>query len=74
MTDDDGLDELLAGWAASVRLTDADADEIRQAVVAQPVGLDTTWWRDFSKQISGVMVSASRAGRAGWPAMAPTFG
>ncbi|MQA80709.1 MAG: hypothetical protein GEV10_19885 [Streptosporangiales bacterium] len=74
MTDNaDNLDAMLGGWAASVRLSDTEADTIRQAVVAVPVpaavppvttSLSPSWWTDFSMQISAVMVDAGRAGAA----------
>lgn len=67
------LDELLAGWASSVRTSDATAEQLKQAILAEPVGgLDATWWRDFSTQIGSVMVRANRAGRVGWAAL-PTY-
>lgn len=61
------LDDLLTGWAASVRMPDATAEQIRQAILAEPAGgLDPSWWREFSTQIGDVMTRAGRAGRAGW--------
>ena len=64
------LDDLLSGWAASVRMPDATAEQVRQAILAEPrADLDPAWWRDFSTQIGAVMVRAGRAGRAGWAAV-----
>jgi hypothetical protein len=73
MTEGD-LDRLLTGWAASVRMPDTAVEQMRQAILAEPVGgLDPTWWRDFSAQIGSVMVRANRAGRVGWNPL-PAFG
>lgn len=66
MTEPD-LDALLSGWAASVRMSDATAERVKQAILAEPAGgLDPSWWRDFSTQIGEVMTRAGRAGRVGW--------
>ena len=73
MTDDTrDLDAMLGTWAASVRLTDAEAARIRQAVVRESASdavptvtatpLAPSWWKDFSLQVSDVMVDAGRAG------------
>lgn len=61
------LDDLLAGWAASVRMPGDTAERVKRAILAEPVGgLDPSWWRDFSTDIGSVMTGASRAGRVGW--------
>lgn len=61
------LDDLLAGWAASVRMPEAAVEQMRQAILAEPVGgLDPSWWRDFATDMGAVMTRASRAGRVGW--------
>lgn len=60
------LDDLLGAWSASVRLSDADADAVRQAVLAEGQGLDAAWWRDFTTQLGDVIASAGTAGWSGW--------
>lgn len=62
----ENLDELLGAWSASVRLSDADAEAVRQTVLADQAGLDADWWRGFTTQIGGVMANAGRAGWSAW--------
>jgi hypothetical protein len=58
---DGELDRLLGAWAADSRLTAAEAEEVRLAVVGSPTpGLDATWWRDLVGQVSAVVIDAAR--------------
>lgn len=54
-----GLEELLGAWTRAQRLSDAQAEVVRHAIVEQAQGLDPTWWRDFSTRISDVVVRAT---------------
>jgi len=71
---DDELDLLLAGWAASSRLTAAEAEEVRLAVVdSSTPGIDPTWWRELVGQVSATVIGATglpdgarSALRGGW--------
>jgi hypothetical protein len=64
------LDETLAAWAVVVRLPDAAAADIYQQIVAEPArpstpaadgpGLDPTWWRTFTTQLTADLVAATR--------------
>ncbi len=57
---DDHLDVLLGTWADQQRLTAAEAERIRTAIVQQPAGLPATWWRDFSAQISATVTRTAQ--------------
>lgn len=65
MTDD--LDRLLAAWAHDSALTGPEIDAMRRAVVREPVVRQPVavpgarWWKDFTAQMSTVMVSANQA-------------
>ena len=70
------LDDLLAAWAAGVRLPDAAASDIYQQIVATPVpvvpavrvvpastgrpGLEPGWWREFTGEVAAWMVVSTR--------------
>ena len=72
------LDDDLAAWAATVRLSPAAADEIYQRIVATPApahaparatappALDPAWWRRFSSDFSARMVASTKP--VGWAA------
>jgi hypothetical protein len=53
------LDDALQAWATQeVALPAPVTDDIFQAIVASPAGLDTRWWTRFSGQLAaGVMAS-----------------
>jgi hypothetical protein len=53
------LDQLLAAWGRAHRLTDADADRIRQAIVPDDLGLPATWWSDFNSKVSEAIARAT---------------
>lgn len=64
------LDDDIAAWAASVRLTDAEADDILGRIVQtpapageQPPRLDPSWWRGFSADFAARMVTSTRPAR-----------
>lgn len=59
------LDDDIAAWAATVRLTDAEADGIAGRIVATPVReqpprLDPAWWRGFTADFATRMVVSTR--------------
>jgi hypothetical protein len=69
------LDDALAAWAATVRLSPAEADEIYQRIVAAPgpartppPGLDPGWWRRFSAGFTSRMIASTRPVPVAWPA------
>ena len=53
------LDQLLAVWAQTHRLADADAERIRQTIVPQDLALPATWWSDFNSRISEAIARAT---------------
>ena len=53
------LDQLLAVWAQTHRLTDADAERIRQTIVPDGLALPATWWSDFNSRISETISRAT---------------
>ena len=53
------LDQLLAVWAQTQRLADADAERIRQTIVPQDLALPATWWSDFNSKVSEVIAHAT---------------
>jgi hypothetical protein len=53
------LDQLLAAWAQTRRLPDADAERIRQAIVPAVPALDATWWSEFNSKISTAITRAT---------------
>jgi hypothetical protein len=59
------LDDDIAAWAATVRLTDAEADGIFGRIVATPIQdqtprLDPKWWRGFTADFAARMVISTR--------------
>lgn len=53
------LDQLLAVWAQTHRLTDADAERIRQTIVPEDLALPATWWSDLNSRVSEVIARAT---------------
>ena len=60
------LDDHLAAWAASIRLSDVTAAEIYEQIV-QPAptphvspGLDPRWWRRFTADFAAGMIASTR--------------
>ena len=53
------LDQLLAAWARTHRLTDTDAERIRQAIVPDALPLPATWWSDLNSKVSEVIIRAT---------------
>ena len=53
------LDQLLAMWAQTHRLADADAERIRQTIVPDGLALPATWWSDFNSRISETISRAT---------------
>lgn len=65
------LDDHIAAWAATVRLTDADADAILRRIVATPVrsgtvqapratpALAPSWWRKYNAGFAARMVAST---------------
>ena len=53
------LDQLLAVWAQTHRLADADAERIRQTIVPEDLALSATWWSDFNSKVSEVIARAT---------------
>jgi hypothetical protein len=61
------LDDDLAAWAATVRLSDAEAAAIFQRIVGAPAPappvaprLDPSWWRHFTADFTARMVASTR--------------
>jgi hypothetical protein len=62
------LDDTLAAWAATVRLSPTAADDIYQRIVASPATaqaavpapLDPAWWRRFSSDFTTRMVASTK--------------
>ena len=56
------LDALLASWAHRQQLTSAEAETIRQAIVAEPVTTleSATWWSELTLRMSERIVRATR--------------
>jgi hypothetical protein len=61
MTSDapDDLDGLLAAWGRAQRLSGAEADRIRQAIVPAGPALPAAWWTEFNSMISDVITRAT---------------
>ncbi len=66
------LDDDLAAWAASVRLSGSEAAAIFQRIVsvptapaaaAPPPGLDPSWWRHFTADFAARMVASNAPAR-----------
>jgi hypothetical protein len=53
------LDQLLAVWAQTHRLADADAERIRQAIVPEDLPLPATWWAEFNSRVSETIARAT---------------
>ena len=53
------LDQLLAVWAQTHRLADADAERIRQTIVPEDLVLPATWWSDFNSKVSEAIARAT---------------
>lgn len=61
------LGDDIAAWAATVRLSDAEADAIFGRIVRTAVrepdqvpGLAPSWWRDFTADFAARMVASTR--------------
>ena len=56
------LDQLLAAWGATQRLSQPTADRIRARITepAQPVTLSVTWWTGFHSRIAGTIARSSQ--------------
>ena len=54
MIEEDRLERALAAWSSAYRLSAADRDRIRAAVVTAPT-VDALWWARFSRQIDDVV-------------------
>jgi hypothetical protein len=61
------LDDDIAAWAATVRLSDAEAAAIFQRIAGTPASappvasrLDPSWWRRFTADFTARMVSSTR--------------
>jgi hypothetical protein len=61
------LDDDITAWAATIRLTDAEADDIFQRIVQTPVRtatattrLDPSWWRGYNAGFAARMVTSTR--------------
>ena len=53
------LDQLLAVWAQTHRLTDTDGERIRQTIVPEDLALPATWWSDFNSKLSETIARAT---------------
>jgi hypothetical protein len=59
MTAAHDLDQLLAAWARANRLSDADAERIRQAIVPAVPALQAGWWSEFNSKLSAAITRAT---------------
>jgi len=66
---DDQLSRLLYRWADEQRLTAAQADTVRRAILATSVELGYAWWQEWMKQMSATLRRASTAAKAGITAL-----
>ena len=64
------LDDDIAAWAATVRLTDTEAAAIFQRIVSTPATvpadtprLDPSWWRNYTAGFAARMVTSTRPAR-----------
>jgi hypothetical protein len=67
------LDDEIAAWAATVRLTDTEADAIFARIVATPLRsaegarvtprLPASWWREYNAGFAARMVASTRPAR-----------
>jgi hypothetical protein len=53
------LDSLLASWAHTQRLSDVEAEQIRQAILPVVPTLSPTWWSDFNAKLSTAIARAT---------------
>jgi len=67
---DDGLTDLLERWADGMRLTGAQAEEIRASIVRGPhSGLDPVWWQDLMGRVNGMALQVATMPEAARSAM-----
>ena len=69
---DERLTHLLARWGAARRLTPADAEAMRRAVLAAPIEPGDEWWPAFMEHLMTTLTAAvGNAGRgvAGQPGL-----
>jgi hypothetical protein len=60
MSAGDDLDALLGEWGKRSRLSAAETEAVRLAIVgARPDALDARWWRDLVGQVSGQVIEAT---------------
>jgi hypothetical protein len=59
MTAAHDLDQLLAAWAQSRRLPEADAERVRQAIVPAAPALQASWWSEFNSKLSTAISRAT---------------
>ncbi|HEY0938319.1 MAG TPA: hypothetical protein VGD91_31805 [Trebonia sp.] len=66
------LDDDIAAWAATVRLSDREAAVMLQRITAPPTPaaapaaaprLDPSWWRGFNASFAARMVASTRPAR-----------
>lgn len=70
----DELDALLGQWSAATRLSAAEAEDVREAVLATPrVGLDASWWRELVAQVSDAVTTATAPPAGLRSALTPTL-
>ncbi len=68
------LDALLREWAGRSRLTDARAETIRAAIVAETPGprVDAAWWHELVTDVTRAVVQAATMPEAARAALAST--
>jgi hypothetical protein len=64
------LDDDITAWADTVRLSDAEADDIFRRIVQTPVRtaaatprLEPAWWRGYNASFAARMVTSTRPAR-----------
>jgi hypothetical protein len=61
------VDDVVAAWAATVRLSDATAQDIYEQIMRTHIserrsvpGLDPHWWRHFTSEFAAQVVTSTR--------------
>jgi hypothetical protein len=72
------LDQLLASWRQTRRLSSAQADKVRQAILEATTDLPLDWWRNYANRMNMMMAEVVKRtntprinfGARSWPVAA----